>query len=109
MPTKFPTHKLFIQVWLAERSYNFAGRNSPLVFYRDLSIKYIPQQYHRALRVARVSFMQRRYDHVVTHVTTSKDDTITGKTFTNNRAEKGTQHIQRNTLKTSPLCFPIEP
>ena len=56
--------------------------------------------------VATSTTMQRRYGHVVTHVATPKDGTTTGKTSTNKRAEKGTQHIQRNTLKTSPLRVP---
>ncbi len=56
--------------------------------------------------VATSATMQRRYGYVVTHVATPKDGTITGKTSTNNRAKKGTHHIQRNTLKTSPLRFP---
>jgi len=50
--------------------------------------------------------MQRRYGHVVTRVATPKDRTITEKTSTNNRAEKATQHIHRNTLKTNTFRVP---
>jgi len=56
--------------------------------------------------VATSTIMQRRYGYVVTRVATPKDSTITEKTSTNNREEKATQRVQRNTLKASPLRFP---
>lgn len=56
--------------------------------------------------VATNTTMQGRYELVVTPVATPKDVTTTGKTSMNNKAEKGTQHISRNTLKTSPVRFP---
>jgi hypothetical protein len=56
--------------------------------------------------VATSATIQRGYEHVVTRVATPKDGKITEKTSTNNRAEKATHQIQRNTEKHSPLRFP---
>src|SRR5712691_13518215 len=57
--------------------------------------------------VAASAIMQRIYRHGVMPVATPKDGSITGTTSTNYAGEKATQHVQRNTLKSSPFCLPF--
>src|SRR6266702_5493129 len=50
--------------------------------------------------------MQRRYEHVVTHVATPKDGMNTGKTSTNNRAGKVTPVDTEKHIENQSLAFP---